>query len=231
LVKETQGRPIEGAEVTVAFDHPVRKPDADLLTPSFWSVDGDFEYVRVKTDAEGRWRCSSLSADPRPNSALLLLVVHPDYVSDTGGFKRQLSLRMARAMTGVLVMEPGVSVSGQVRDSQAKPVSGARVVLAYSNDETDFLGTRSDAAGRFVFPHVNAKPPLWRWIVNVEATGFAPAWKTMSPHSEPPPLEFSLTPGRASRSGADLRGNLRLLRAHRGAPLAHRQLPPAPTLE
>ena len=99
-------------------------------------------------------------------------------------------------MTGILVMKPGVSVSGQVRDNQGKPVPRARVVLAYSNHPTDFLGTRTDEAGRFVFPHVNEKPPLWRWIVNVETTGFAPAWKIVSPRSEPLPLEFSLAPGR-----------------------------------
>jgi hypothetical protein len=134
LVKDTQGQPIEGAEVTVAFDHPAQKPDTDLLTPSFWSVDGDFAYVRVKTDAEGRWRCSSLPADPRPNSALLLRVVHPEFVSDTGDFKRQLSLRTARAMTGVVPMKSGAIVSGQVCDSEGKPIHGTRVVLAYSND-------------------------------------------------------------------------------------------------
>ena len=32
----------------------VDKPDADLLTPSDWSADGDYVSVRIKTDAEGR---------------------------------------------------------------------------------------------------------------------------------------------------------------------------------
>jgi len=184
-----------GAEISLG----IRRPDTDSLSPSNWSVSGDFPCIRVKTDAEGRWHTTSLPADladARSKTVLLLQVAHPRYVSDTGGFQRRLSLGTARAMTSVLVMKPGVTVSGQVRDSQGKPVPGARVVLAYSNNATDFLRTKTDATGGFDFPHVNEKPPLWRWVVNVETTGFAPAWKIASPHSKPQPLEFSLTPGR-----------------------------------
>ncbi len=141
LVKDDRGRAIEGAEVTVAFDHPTQTPDADLLTPSYWSADGEYPYVRIKTDAQGRWRCSSLPADAVGHRALLLRVVHPDHVSDTGGFRRQLSFRTARAMTGILTMRAGTSVSGEVRDGEGRPIPGARVVLAYSSDPTDFLGT------------------------------------------------------------------------------------------
>ncbi len=108
--------------------------------------------------------------------------------------RRQLSLRTARAMTSVLVMKPGVSVAGQVRDSQGKPVPGARIVVGYSTDSADFFETKTDATGRFVFPHVNEKPRFGRWTVNAGATGFAPTWKITSPDSKP--LEFSLTPGK-----------------------------------
>jgi uncharacterized GH25 family protein len=196
-VKDDQGLPIEGAEVTVVFDHHSDTPDADFLAPSNWSAHGNFAYVRVKTDAGGRWRCSSLPAAPRHNSALLLRVVHPDYVSDTGGFKRQLSLRTARAMTGVLVMKPGATVSGHIRDSEGMPVHGARVVLAYSNVGTDSLATRTDAAGRFVFAHADVHAQLWRWIVEVEAAGFAPASMVISPVPKPPPVELKLSRGHA----------------------------------
>jgi uncharacterized GH25 family protein len=196
LVKDERGRPIEGAEITVAFHDWTRSPDEDLLEPQRISADDPSPYVRVRTDAEGRWRCSSLPADPGPNSALRLRVEHPDYVSDTGGFQRQLSLRTARAMTGVLPMKSGVSVSGLVRDTKGNPVSGARVALAYSNHPQDWLGTRTDARGRFVFVHADDHPPSRRWVVEVEAAGFAPAYKVTSPQSELPPVELSLSPGR-----------------------------------
>lgn len=195
-MKDVKGRPIRGAEVTVAFSGHTLRPNEDLVTPSNWSSHGDYAYVRVTTDAEGRWRSSSLPADSGDNGELLLRVVHADYVSDTGGFRRQLSLRTARAMTGILPIKSGVSISGQVRDTKGKPVHGARVVLAYSNDSTDFLGTRTDAAGRFIFPHADDEPPLDRWIVEIEAAGFSPAYKVIPLASKPPPVELNLSPGR-----------------------------------
>jgi hypothetical protein len=127
---------------------------------------------------------------------LLLRVEHPDYVSDTAGFQRQLSLRTARAMNGVLPMKSGVSVSGLVRDTKGNPVAGARVALAYSHHPEDFLGTRTDAAGRYIFPHGDDHRPLRRWVVEVEAAGFAPAYKVTSPESKLPPVEFRLSPAR-----------------------------------
>jgi hypothetical protein len=196
LVEDERRRPIAGAEITVAFDYWTRRLDEDLLEPHSIGANDPSPHVRVRTDVEGRWRCSSLPADPGPNSALLLRVEHPDYVSDTGGFQRQLSLRTARAMTGVVPMKSGVSISGLVRDTTGDPVAEARVALAYSNHPEDFLGTRTDAAGRFVFAHADDHRPLRRWVVEVEAAGFAPAYKVTSPESKLPPVELSLSPAR-----------------------------------
>ena len=122
-------------------------------------------------------------------------------MSDTGGYQRQLSLRTARAMTGVLTMKTGVSVSGQVHDSHGKPVAGARVVFAYSMTATDILETRTDAAGRFAFSHTDDQPimPWQERMVGVEAAGFAPAWKASRLAAKPPALEFSLMPGKPFR--------------------------------
>ena len=99
-------------------------------------------------------------------------------------------------MTGVLPMKSGESVSGLVRDTKGNPVPRARDVLACSNHPKDFIRTRTDAAGRFVFLHAAADPPLWRWTFEVEAAGFAPAWKVTSAKPKLPPAEFSLSPGR-----------------------------------
>jgi hypothetical protein len=193
-VKDDQGRPIRGAEVTVGFNAPVSNPDLDLLTPSTSGFIGDFPYLRLSTDVEGRWRCSSLPANVGRRTALVVRVAHPDFVSDSG-FTRKLSLLTARAMTGVLPMRSGARISGLVRGGDGKPVPGARVVLAYSSGP-DIVSTSTDAVGRFVFAHADEHPPLGRWIIEVEAAGLVPACKVSPPRSEPPLIEFNLTPSR-----------------------------------
>ncbi len=148
LVKDDKGRPIRGAEVTVAFGQHSAKPDADLLTPSNWSAAWRFPLCPRQDRCRGPVAMLQPACGPPSEQRLAApSVVHPDYVSDTGGFKRQLSLRTARAMTGVLVMKSGASVSGQIRDSKGKPVAGARVVLAYSNDPTDFSRDKDGCGG------------------------------------------------------------------------------------
>ena len=84
LVKEIEGRPIVGADVTLAFADAFERPDGDFLTRSYWSVDGDFPYVTVKTDAEGRSRTTSMPVDLGVRPVVLVRVAHPQYVSDTG---------------------------------------------------------------------------------------------------------------------------------------------------
>src|SRR5262249_11223349 len=99
-------------------------------------------------------------------------------------------------MTGVLPMTSGVSVSGLVRDTKGNPVAGARVALAYSNHPEDCIGTRTDAAGRDIFPPAHDHRPRGRWGGEVGAAGFAPAFKVISPKSKLPPVELSLSPAR-----------------------------------
>ena len=97
FVKDEEGRPIAGAEVTVG--HQPGKdnvPDIDVPAPASLSLYAGLPHLRVKTDAEGRWRCSILPANADPDTRLWFFVEHPDYVSDTGGFSRRLSLETAR---------------------------------------------------------------------------------------------------------------------------------------
>jgi RNA polymerase sigma factor (sigma-70 family) len=159
FVKDEQGRPIEGAEVTVAISQrQVDVPDADVPVPANLSVYAGFPHIRVNTDAQGRWQCSILPANADETTRIWLFVKHPDYVSDTGGYSRRLSLKTARAMTGALILSTGVNVRGRVRDGKGQPVAGARVVLAYSPSAADALRATTDAAGRFSFTHAINSP-------------------------------------------------------------------------
>ena len=102
-------------------------------------------------------------------------------------------------MTGVLVMDSGVNLSGQVHDGKNQPVVGARVVLAYSGDAGNNLKTKTDAQGRYRFDHANARNGLGRWSLSVQAPGFAPSWMMVVPKGVIPPADFRLGPGKPFR--------------------------------
>jgi RNA polymerase sigma factor (sigma-70 family) len=200
FVKDEQGRPVEGAKVTVAISQ--RKddvPDEDIPTPGNSQVYAGFQHISVKTDDQGRWRCSILPAYADPDTRLWFFVEHPLYVSDIGGYSRRLSLKTARAMTGALILRAGVIVRGQVRDDKERPVPGAKVVLAYSPSSAESLRTTTDAAGGFIFTHANNRNGLGRWSLSVEAPGFAPSWTMIVPNGDIRPAEFRLSPGKPFR--------------------------------
>jgi RNA polymerase sigma factor (sigma-70 family) len=200
FVKNEQGRPIDGADVTVAIDRRTDDmPNADVPIPGNLKVFAGFPNIRVKTDHQGRWQCSILPMDADPATRLWFLVTHPDYVSDTAGYSRRLSLKTARAMSGSLIMSSGVTVRGEVRDAKGQAVAGARVVIAYSPSSAETLRAMTDTAGRFVFAHANNRNGLGRWSLGVEAVGFAPAWKLIVPNGEVPPVDFRLSPGKPFR--------------------------------
>ena len=171
-------------------------PDVDVPTPGNLSVYASFPHLLVKTDTQGRWRCSILPANADQATRLWFFVTQPGHVSDSGGYARRLSLKTARAMTGALVMKSGLNVIGQVQDGKGRFVSGATVILAYSPSSGNCLRTTTDAAGQFRFPHADNTARLGRWSVSVEAAGFAPAWKMVVPKGEIPSLEFSLAPAK-----------------------------------
>jgi RNA polymerase sigma factor (sigma-70 family) len=200
FVRDEQGRPVVGADVTVAIGQGRDDvPDTDVPAPGNMGVYAAYPHIRIKTDAQGRWRCSILPANADPGTRLWFFVEHPDHVSDTGGYSRRLSLATARAMTGALIMSSGANVSGQVRDGATKVVAGARVVLAYSGSSGDCLRTTTDPEGHFRFPHAHNRNGLGRWSVSVEAAGFAPAWQMIVPTGQIPPLDFRLIPAKAFR--------------------------------
>jgi RNA polymerase sigma factor (sigma-70 family) len=197
FVKDEQGRPIEAADVTVAISQ--RKddvPDDDVPSPGNLRVYASFPHIQVKTDAQGRWRCSILPVNADPTTRLWFLVGHPAYVSDTSGYSRRLSLKTVRAMTGALILSSGVNVGGQVRDGDGRPVPGARIVLAYSASPAEALRATTDGAGRFTFAHANNRNGLGRWSLSAEAPGFAPAWTMIVPNGEIPDVVFRLLPGK-----------------------------------
>ncbi len=197
FVRDEEGRPVAGALVEVALDRrKTVEPDIDLPQGDNRSIYAGFPSIAVKTDENGRWRCSALPEDAEQTTRLWFYVSHPDHVSDSRGYSRRLTLKTARAMTEAFMLRSGVQISGQAHDAHGKAVSGATVVLAYSANSGDFLRTKTDQAGRFLFAHADDKPTLGRFCLSVEAVGFSPAWKMLVPGDAIPVLDFELAPGR-----------------------------------
>ncbi len=200
FVRDEQGRPIAGAAVTVAISQGRYDfPDEDVPGPADPRLYAGLPFIQVKTDDQGRWRCSILPVKADPTTRLWFFVEHPDHVSDTGGYSRRLSIKTARAMTGALIMDSGANVRGQVRDGKNQPVAGARVVLAYSGNSGDWAKTTTDAEGRYRFDHANDRGGLGRWSLSVQAPGFAPSWMMVVPKGAIPPADFRLAPGKPFR--------------------------------
>jgi beta-lactamase regulating signal transducer with metallopeptidase domain/thiol-disulfide isomerase/thioredoxin/protocatechuate 3,4-dioxygenase beta subunit len=182
-VQDEQGKPIAGAKVVPWFMGKIGGSEKERFHTS--------ESGASLTDAQGRWRADVLPAKTGPKDQLWFRLVHPDFVSERGGFSRTLTIEEARAGKGVLVMKVGVPIAGRVVGPAGRPVAGAAVALGYSNSDGDCYRTRTDADGRFRFAHID---PADRSNLNlgVEAAGYAPAVKSLLSASNLPSQEFQL---------------------------------------
>ena len=112
IVRDEQGRPIEGARVfpNVGWTGQVW-PEIEASSKSGCLI--------ATTDAEGRWRSDALPVGTRPDVKIRVRVTHPDHSIAVW----RTSARQARASTSVQVMRPGRSISGKVLGPFGRPVS------------------------------------------------------------------------------------------------------------
>ncbi len=180
VIQDPQGRPIERALVY-------------LMISDGLGVDGtprpSLPREPVKTDPQGRWVCNFVPADL---DGLQFRLEHPDHVSEQY-FHKGPSASALRNRTAMMVMEPGLLVLGKVVDRGGRPIADAQVKWGDSLQENTLRTTRTDAEGRFAFPHV-APGEL---VLTVRAAGHAPELKRVGVGSRMLPIEFRLGPGQA----------------------------------
>lgn len=137
------------------------------------------------TDREGRLTLAALPAVP-----VRLSVTAPGYVKRTV----ELELPPAGLDAGVVELEPGSPVSGQVVDERGTPVEeadvslGAMPMLAFAEP-----AARTDAAGVFVIPD---QPRSGEVYLAARAEGFAAGQPMRLGLPSPGPVELRLQRGR-----------------------------------
>jgi hypothetical protein len=181
IIHDEQGDPIEGARVY-------------LLVPGSEEVERAAIWDHEeKTDAEGRWRCDIM---PSKLDDIWIRLAHPDYISDEMyGKTPKPPIEQLRAMTGVMVMKQGLTVSGRVIDANDRPIEGASVAQGSDRFGSHYPSTQTDSEGRFEFK--NARPD--EMVLTVQAKGYSPDLKSFTVYKGMEPIEFRLEPGHKIR--------------------------------
>ena len=202
IVKDPEGKPIPGVLVELWGYLKEKKEPHELCY-----------HVRSTTDAQGRWRNSSL----REMSFIYLYLSHPDFLADGDRHPRTFGspsdrdkppsqeLDRLRNQTDLQVMERGVELRGKVVDDRGRPIANAEV--AWVEDEQQFNSdipkTHSDSQGLFHFAHARAG----KLAVLAKAKGRSPGLVTVKARQTTTPIELRLEPGRVLQGRVvDLQG-------------------------
>lgn len=205
-VVDEQGRPIAGVKVEVWGYLGAKKAQHE----SAYMVD-------ATTDEQGQWRCRCF----RSMTFAYLYLSHPDYLADDEFHPRrhgdpgesnasepdEQPMGALRDFSDVQVLKRGVAVVGRILDEHGKPVPGAEVGWLEANGRhvfhTSMPTTRTDADGRFRFPHTRPG----RTVLQVKAKGHAPELKPVDARDGIEPVTITLGPARTmSGRVVDTRG-------------------------
>ncbi|HUS89807.1 MAG TPA: carboxypeptidase regulatory-like domain-containing protein [Desulfosporosinus sp.] len=181
IIHDEQGNPIEGANVY-------------LLVPGGDEIERVAIWDHVeKTDAEGRWRCDII---PSKLDDIWIRLAHPDYISDEMyGKTPKPPIEQLRAITGVMVIKQGLTVSGRVIDANDRPIEGASVAQGSDRFGSHYPSTQTDSEGHFEFK--NARPD--EMVLTVQAKGYSSDLKSFTVYKGMEPLEFRLESGHTIR--------------------------------
>ena len=153
IVRDEQGRPIEGARVFPWYF------EVDRIWPEIYTSPNSSLAIAT-TDAQGRWRADALPANAGPDATLMVLVTHPDQIAT----QLPTTADKARAFSIEQVMKKGVAVSGAVMSPFGRPVEGATVVVTVPPSERMFLRLATDKNGQFhsgrCFDPLRTKPVM-----------------------------------------------------------------------
>lgn len=182
IVRDEQGRPIAGAEVTVLG------LEASLLRRRSVAIQ-----ETAKTDAEGRWQCQGIPSTLQGLSAGIH-AQHPDYVSSAGVGIDDSSIGGLRAKTAVIVLRKGIVVEGAVTDPKGKPVIGADVGKFAPEGREAVTRAKTDLRGRYHLPSLPGQ-----YVFAAAASGYAPCSRQVAVAGNRMTVDFQLGEGEPFR--------------------------------
>ena len=183
IVRDEQGQPIAGAEVTV--DGRKTSPD----TPLWVSI-----YDIVKSDAKGKWRVHRIPKD-LAGFDLQVTIKRPDVAGIERFDRKALPIDKLRGQTAVFILRKGIALEGIVTDPQGKPAAGATVGLFPELSGGDFPRTKTDPSGRYRF----AVTEPGEYTLAAAAKGDAPDSHRITIGTQPQKVDLQLRKGEMIR--------------------------------
>jgi len=184
IVRDEQGRPIEGVTVALYESSPEDRGREAL----------DFDEITARTDAQGRWHLDLIPAKLDPGH-LHIMYSHPDFLSpiDRMNSQPRESPEQLRKQSVVTVLRKGITITGRVLDRDGHPITGASVRLG--DGGVNLPATKTEAEGQFRIGNATAGESL----LTAQAPGHAPEMKSANLRPDLSPVEFRLGPGHTIR--------------------------------
>ena len=175
VVQDEQGAPVPGANIR--FTGPGTKLDQRENVALSSSAS------EIRSDAAGRFVSRQMPASA--DAGIGVVVSHPDYAA------RWLLAALPESLgtNWVVVLTPGLPLSGRVVSAQGGPVSGATILAHEPHGGVD-VSARSDDQGQFTLVHL----PAGVAELQVRATGFAELKRNVLVESNVPPVLLELQP-------------------------------------
>lgn len=180
LVRDADGKPIEGAAVRATFARLPNVRSSDVLTQisSFISLQ-DFpensapeRAFSAKTDADGRWTLPDLPL----GASVTVALDDSRFVSESVSTTVSSTLPAPGDTKGLLTAHPGARVKGRALYPNGKPVVGARVMASNNTQNSSSTTTTTGADGTYTLMGLGAgqgtvsiQPPSGDWVTSSAA--------------------------------------------------------------
>ena len=180
VVRDEQGRPIEGATVSL-YNYAPNDRGREAL---------DLDGVTARTDAQGRWHLDLFAAS-FDLGYLQFSYAHAEFLSliAASNIQPREEPEQLRKRSVVTILRKGITITGRVLDRDGHPIIGASVQLG---DHPWLPRTKTEADGKFRIGNA----PAGKLFVTAQAPNHSPEMKSVDIDAGISPVEFRLDQGR-----------------------------------